>query len=123
MQAIFRAAAWLLVMVIMVLSVVPPSHRPMTNAWHGLEHISIFLATGVAFGIGYPNRVRVLAPALVIFVSAIEIAQLWVPGRHARLSDFLLDAVGVSIGLGMAWLHNIGRHTQYLNGPLNRAGP
>ena len=39
---------------------------------------------------------------LVGFVGVIEIAQLVVPGRHARLSDFLIDAFAVSIGLAGA---------------------
>jgi len=32
--------------------------------------------------------------ALLAFAAAIELAQLLVPGRHARLSDFLIDAWG-----------------------------
>jgi VanZ family protein len=104
MQKACRAAAWLLVVTIIVLSVISPVHRPTTGASHGLEHLSIFLATGVAFGIGYPDRVRVQALALATFAGAIEIAQLWVPGRHARLSDFLVDAAAVCIGLGLSCL-------------------
>ena len=34
---------------------------------------------------------------LVIFAGAIEIAQVLIPGRHARLSDFLVDAVSMCV--------------------------
>jgi VanZ family protein len=36
---------------------------------------------------------------LVIFAGTVEIAQLFVPGRHARLSDFIVDALAISAGL------------------------
>jgi hypothetical protein len=32
------------------------------------------------------------------------LAQLLVPGRHARLSDFLIDAWGVTVGLWIGFL-------------------
>ena len=92
MQRIFQAAAWLLAATIVVLSLGPPSVRPATGAAHDLEHLLIFLATGIAFGLGYPSRVWLLTIALPIFAAAIEVAQNWVPGRHARMSDFLVDA-------------------------------
>jgi hypothetical protein len=54
MQRIFQAAAWLLAATIVVLSLGPPSVRPVTGAAHDLEHLLIFLATGVAFGFAIP---------------------------------------------------------------------
>jgi len=85
-----------------VLSLVPPSYRPITEASHNLEHLAIFLATGFAFGVAYPDKSFALVIELVIFCGAIELAQRWVPGRHARLSDFIVDAAAACIGLGVA---------------------
>jgi VanZ family protein len=101
MQKISRASAWLLALAILVLSLVPPSYRPITEASHNVEHLAIFLATGFAFGVGYPDRPFALATGLVIFCGAIELAQRWVPGRHARLSDFMVDAATACIGVGV----------------------
>jgi VanZ family protein len=92
-----RISAWLLAAAIVVLSLVPPDLRPVTNAPHALEHFVIFAATGLAFGIGYGPRYPI-AIALVIFAGAIEVAQLFVSGRHARLSDFIVDAFAACIG-------------------------
>jgi len=39
---------------------------------------------------------------LVIFAGVIEFAQLFVPGRHARLSDFIIDAFGACVGAALA---------------------
>jgi VanZ family protein len=35
----------------------------------------------------------------VIFCAAIEFAQVMIPGRHARLSDFFVDAFAVTVGI------------------------
>ncbi len=94
-----RIAAWLLVATIVVLSLVPPELRPETHLPHDLEHFAIFAATGVAFCLGYFRRIGLLTTAMGIFVGAIEIAQLFVPGRHARLSDFMVDASASCFGL------------------------
>jgi len=104
MQKFFRVAAWLLALAIIVLSVSPASVRPVTGAGQGLEHLSIFIALGMAFGFGYPRRFLRLTLALIVFTLAIEIAQIWVPGRHARLSDFLIDAAASCLGVGLSWL-------------------
>ena len=39
-----------------VLSLVPAHDRPVTAPPHSLEHLTIFFAAGLAFGIGYPQR-------------------------------------------------------------------
>jgi VanZ family protein len=33
-----------------------------------------------------------------MFAGFVEIAQLFVPGRHARLSDFIVDALAMCVG-------------------------
>ena len=104
MQRLFQIAGWLLLLAIAVLSLVPPSYRPGTDVPHTFEHLAIFLATGLAFGLGDANRYVSRMFLLIAFVGFIELAQLLVPGRHARVSDFLLDALGVSIGVGLGHL-------------------
>jgi VanZ family protein len=90
--------AWSLAATIAVLSLVPPDLRPGTGVPHILEHFLIFLATGTAFGVAYDPRRGLLAIEMVAFAGAVEIAQLFVAGRHARLSDFFVDAVAASAG-------------------------
>ena len=98
LQAI-RIFAWCLAITIVVLSVVPPGLRPETAAPHVLEHFLIYLVVGFAFGLGYDRRRSLLAILLVVFAGSVEILQLFVPGRHARLSDFIVDALALCIGL------------------------
>jgi len=93
-----RAVAWFLVLAITVLSVSPPDYRPVTPAPHDLEHFAIFLATGLAFGLGYQQGKLVQVLGLIVFSAGIELIQLYIPGRHARLSDFVVNATSVTLG-------------------------
>jgi len=104
MEKLSKASAWLLVVAITVLSVVPSTSRPITPAAHDVEHFLIYLATGLAFGIGYPRRPWTLAMGLVTFAGAIEFVQLFIPGRHSRLSDFIIDAVAVCLGVAASYV-------------------
>jgi len=97
-QRVIRIVAWGLAATIVVLSLVPSELRPETGVPHILEHSLIFAATGAAFGLGYEARGGLLAIQLVIFAGAVEIAQLFAPRKHARLSDFLVDAVAICAG-------------------------
>ena len=104
LQRFSRVVAWLLVLAIVMLSLGPPSTRPVTGAGHNLEHLLIFVAMGAAFGLGYPRRFLLLTVALLAFTGAIEVAQMMVPGRHARLSDFLTDATATCVGIGISFV-------------------
>jgi VanZ family protein len=99
-----RVAAWFLIATITVLSFIPPGYRPVTPVPHNVEHLSIFLPTGLALGLGYERRHLFQSLALVAYSAAIELIQLQIPGRHGRLSDFLVDAVSACVGVGMAVL-------------------
>lgn len=93
-----RVLGWLLATTIVVLSLVPAELRPETGVPHNLEHFSIFFLTGLAFGFGYARRPIVVTFDLIIFAATIEIAQRLVPGRHARLVDFMVDVIALLIG-------------------------
>lgn len=97
-----RVTAWTLALLILLLSVVPARLRPETDIPHDLEHFVTFFVTGVAFACGYGQKVVEVAIALIAFSGLIEIVQIYVPGRHARLSDFIVDAAALCIGVAVA---------------------
>lgn len=99
-----RIAAWSLSLIIVVLSVVPPTLRPETDMPHHFEHFAVFFPAGIAFGYGYGRRPLLLAIALIVFAGLIEASQRLVQGRHARLSDFIVDAASLCIGVAVASL-------------------
>jgi hypothetical protein len=94
--------AWLCLAAIAILSVVAPSLRPVTILPHDVEHAAIFALAGLAVGLGYPNHGLRNMIALTVFAAAIELAQLYAPGRHARFLDFAVDAAAACAGVALA---------------------
>jgi VanZ family protein len=109
-----RAAFIILVASITLLSLVPPALRPVTAAPHSIEHLLIFAVTAAAMALAFSWRWWAQAAGLALFAVAIETAQLFVPGRHARLSDLVVHLFGA--GLGLAAVHVACR----LNWPASR---
>src|SRR5262249_51982396 len=101
-----RIMAWVLLIIIVLLTLAPPAFRPSTRVPHTLEHAGIFLLAGIAFGLGYEAQRKLLAIGAIAFGAALELLQTMVPGRHARLGDFLIDAtaglVGVLVGAALS---------------------
>jgi hypothetical protein len=94
-QALYRLGGWCLALLITALSLVPPDLRPESGT---PLHFAIFCATGAAFGLGYRSQRLPVATGLVLFAGAVEFAQIFAPGRHARISDFLVDAFAACVG-------------------------
>ena len=121
---LFRIMGWALLIGIVVLTVVPPSLRIVTGASHNLEHALVFLLTGVVFGLGYELRISVMCTAAVLFCACVEIVQLAVPGRHARLSDFVIDAAAACIGIAIGWtVHRVSEGFAFANGAVRQSIP
>jgi VanZ family protein len=103
-HALLRLFAWTCIAAIILLSLVAPALRPVTILPHNLEHAAIFAIAGCAAGLGYPDRPAMTCAAFVLFAGAIELAQIPVPGRHARLTDFVVDALAACAGIAAALL-------------------
>src|ERR1019366_9038033 len=101
---LLRASAWTLLTIIVALTLVPPAFRPVTGMPHIVEHSGIFLLTGVVFALAYEVRVSFFFAAAVIFSGCLELLQSFVPGRHARLSDAVVDALSACIGIAIAFV-------------------
>lgn len=100
MTTLFRLFAWLLAAAVTFATLGPPHDRPHVHVLgQDGEHALAFVLLGLAFGLAYPrNRVLVAAIAVVL-TGALELAQFWAPGRHARLEDFIVDALTACVGL------------------------
>jgi VanZ family protein len=102
-RLVAKVAGWLVLVVIVFLTLSPASYRPVTKVGHNLEHFLIHIALGIAFGIGYARKWWLVALGLVGLTAAVELAQLFVPGRHARLKDFVIDAGAACLGVAIIW--------------------
>jgi hypothetical protein len=107
MTIIFRIFAWLLAAAVAFATLGPPSYRPHSDFGQNGEHGLAFVLIGLAFGLAYTQRRLLTAAIAVAGIGLIEILQLWAPGRHARLSDFIVDALAACAGLvvaaGVGW--------------------
>jgi VanZ family protein len=80
----------------------PASYRPHSHLGPDGEHAFAFILIGLAFGLAYPRNRPRTAMIAVVMIGVIELLQLWVPGRHARLEDFAVDALTACIGFAVA---------------------
>jgi VanZ family protein len=64
----------------------------------------IFGVVGLAFGLGYRFGHLYQMIGMVVFAGAIELAQYLVADRHARMSDFIVDATSACIAGVVGWL-------------------
>jgi VanZ family protein len=97
-----RAFAWLLVVGLTVVTVVPASERPVTGVEHNYEHFLAFGFVGFVFALAYSRRTLLLMPSAIVFSALLEVMQIPLSTRHARLEDFLTDALASCVGIGLA---------------------
>lgn len=102
MKVILQILAWLLTLATTFATVGPPRFRPETDLPHDFEHALAFIVVGMAFGAAYPRHRGLVVPISVVVIGLIEVAQLWAPGRHARLEDFIVNVLTFWAGLAVA---------------------
>lgn len=95
-----RIAAWGATCLIALASVVPGDFELRTGAPSVLEHFLAYALAGGLFGFAYLHRQLVIvAGVLIIGAFVLELAQIVVPGRTARLLDALVSGSGAVAGV------------------------
>jgi VanZ family protein len=96
-----KAASWLIVLGLVVVTIVPADERPMTGLQHEFEHFLAFMLASLTFGFAYSVSfsLRALLLSAIVFTLALELSQVLVPTRHARMEDFIIDAVTACVGI------------------------
>ena len=107
MTLILRTIAWLLTAAVTFATLGPARLRPHSELGQDGEHALAFVLVGLAFGLAYPRRRVLTAGTAVVLIGVLELLQLWMPGRHARLEDFVVDALaacaGIAAAAGLDW--------------------
>jgi VanZ family protein len=107
MTILFRIAAWLLAAAITFATLGPARMRPHSDLGQNGEHALAFVLLGLAFGLAYTGNPLRTAVITVIMIGVLELAQFAAPGRHARLEDFIVDALaacaGFIVAAGVEW--------------------
>jgi VanZ family protein len=119
MTIILRIFAWLLAAAVAFATLGPPGYRPHSDLGQNGEHALAFVLIGLAFGLAYTQRRLLTAAIAVAMIGLIEILQFWAPGRHARLSDFIVDALaacaGFAVAAGVGWVAGQSRQPKRQN--------
>ena len=102
MSILVRSIAWLLAAAVTFATLGPPGLRPHSSLGQDGEHALAFILVGLAFGLAYQRRRLAIAAASVVLIGVLELMQFWAPGRHARLEDFLVDALTACLGFALA---------------------
>jgi VanZ family protein len=108
MTTILRIIAWLLTAAVTFATLGPARFRPHSALGQDVEHALAFALVGLAFGLAYTRHRLLTAGIAVVLIGVLEMLQLWMPGRHARLQDFVVDALaacaGIAVAAVMDWL-------------------
>jgi VanZ family protein len=99
---LLRLFAWLLATAVTFATLGPPRFRPHSDLGQDGEHALAFVLVGLAFGLAYSRNRLLTSFIAVVMIGVVEILQLWAPGRHARLEDFVVDALAACVGLTIA---------------------
>ena len=102
MTIFLRLVAWGLAAAVTFATLGPARYHPHADLGQNGEHALAFLLVGLAFGLAYRRNRLLTALVAVAMTGAIEILQSLAPGRHARLSDFVVDALAACAGLAAA---------------------
>jgi VanZ family protein len=103
-----RVLAWIGIVGIVILSVVPANERPTpAQGWFGAlfghltEHVAAFALVAAAFAIGYRFSLFRLLTLALCYCGGIELLQIPLPTRHARVSDFLIDFAAAIVAMAL----------------------
>jgi VanZ family protein len=95
---LLKLIAWALAAAVTFATLGPAQLRPHAPLGHDGEHAFAFVLVGIAFGLAYAQRRTFVATVSVVMIGVLEVLQIWVPGRHARVVDFVVDALAACFG-------------------------
>jgi VanZ family protein len=102
MTILLRLFAWGLAAAVAYATLGPAEQRPHSNLGQNGEHALAFVLLGLAFGLAYARAPLRTVVLVIAYTGLIEVLQFWAPGRHARLEDFVVDALAACAGLACA---------------------
>jgi VanZ family protein len=102
-----RAAFIACLIVVAILALLPADLMRRTALGGHVEHAIVYLGTAILMGLAFPRgpQLTVQCVLLTMYASALEVGQLYSPGRHASFRDLAFSAAGIAIGgvlLGIA---------------------
>jgi VanZ family protein len=91
------------------ITVCPIDWRPRLSVDPDRERLVAFALLGFATKLALPRRHGSLLAALVILIAGLELSQMFVPGRDARVGDALVKMLGAAVGLQVGLISLVAR--------------
>jgi VanZ family protein len=109
LTTVLKLLAWLLLAVIAFSTLAPIGLRPETGASPNLERAAAYALFGLVFALAYPRRLWLGIGIIVVSAVGLELLQLFVATRHARLADagFKLLGGGAGLATGLVLVHSL----------------
>ena len=89
-----------------ILSWLPGRYITRTVLGPHAEHFIAYLGTTIVMGLAFQKRPRpdIQCLLLILYAAVLEAGQIYSPGRHASINDFMFSATGVVIGGLLLWI-------------------
>ena len=97
-RLLIRRAAWLSILIVLLVTLVPIGWRPATGLSPNIERLCVMAAVGALFAAAYPRRFWLIVLTLSLTSAMVEPLQFIAAGRHPSLRDVEFKSLGVAIG-------------------------
>lgn len=97
-----RGATVIVFLAICWLSVMPSEIAAVDGFNDKAKHVFAFLVLALCISLFWRASRPFVAATLIVYGVAIELVQLFVPGRSASVWDVLADVIGIACGLLLA---------------------
>lgn len=115
---IAKIAAWASVAFVIYATLSPLAMRPtLGRLGTDYERFAAYVVVAALVVLAYPQHPVRIGFAVVAAAVILEVAQLAIPDRDARVSDALIKVAGALIGILAAWFWNKWRARAALRSP------
>lgn len=97
-RLVIRRAAWLSILIVLLVTLVPIGWRPATGLPPNIERFCVMAAVGALFAAGWPRRFWLIVLTLSLAAAIFEPLQFIAAGRHPSLRDVAYKSLGAAIG-------------------------
>ncbi|OGV72529.1 MAG: hypothetical protein A3B82_05290 [Methylophilales bacterium RIFCSPHIGHO2_02_FULL_57_10] len=104
---------WACLMVVLLLSLMPPVSNMPTTGWDKTNHLLAFAFLFILGRQAYPGRNAAVLLGLLLYGGLIEVLQSFTPDHFAELGDLIADGLGLMIGWGLAVLFSESDRTDH----------
>ena len=102
-RLLIRRAAWLSILIVLLVTLVPIGWRPASGLSPNIERFCVMAMVGALFAAAYPRRFWLIVLTLSLTAAAFEPLQFMAAGRHPSFRDVEFKSLGVVIGAAVGY--------------------